>query len=79
MGQAMPLTSSVSAMHGGIDEQSIEYISLDERIAAAFSSGATSDGVAELIGEAEATALSAGQEVMFDKDPLCMVFESVAR
>ena len=35
--------------------------SLDERIAAAFSTGSKSDEVAKLIGEAEAAAVSAGE------------------
>ena len=35
--------------------------SLDDRIAAAFSAGAKSDDVVELIGEAEAAAVSAGE------------------
>jgi chromosome segregation ATPase len=36
--------------------------SLDERVAAAFADGATSSGVADLIGEAEAAAVVSGQE-----------------
>jgi hypothetical protein len=35
---------------------------LDERVAAAFSDGATSSGVADLIAEAEAAAVASGQE-----------------
>jgi hypothetical protein len=43
-------------------------LSLDERIAAAFSAGSKSDDVPELIGEAEAAAVSAGEAVQHARE-----------